>query len=380
MSGFGQQNKACDVVVIGAGIVGTACALELARCGLSVMVVDSGEVGGGATGAAMGHITVLDDSEAQFALTRYSQQLWREMREELPPEVEWLPCGTIWLAADEEEMAEVRRKHAFYEARGVPVEMLDSSQLAEAEPNLRKGLAGGLLVSEDVVIYPPTAAAWLLKQAQGATVVRERVAAFDDGGVTLAGGSQISAGKIIHASGAWTCELVPGLKMFPRKGHLLITERYEGFLRHQLVELGYLKSTHAVATDSVAFNAQPRATGQILIGSSRQYGATDTKVESKMMARMLQRACEYMPGIAHLQGLRAWTGFRAATPDKLPLIGPAAGYRNVHLATGHEGLGITTSTGTAKLLADQLLGRESAIPFEPYLPARINEQKQDVHG
>ena len=65
-----------EVAIVGAGIVGAACAYELARAGLRTIVVDRGFVGGGATAAGMGHIVVMDDSDAQFALTRYSQELW----------------------------------------------------------------------------------------------------------------------------------------------------------------------------------------------------------------------------------------------------------------------------------------------------------------
>jgi glycine/D-amino acid oxidase-like deaminating enzyme len=127
-----------------------------------------------------------------------------------------------------------------------------------------------------------------------------------------------------------------------------------------------LKSAHSISSDSVAFNVQPRRTGQLLIGSSRQYGVDDAVTEQAMLARMLRRALEYMPALAACSGIRAWTGFRAATPDKLPLIGLAPGYSRVYIASGHEGLGITTALGTAKLLVDQLLGRPSAIPGEPY--------------
>ena len=77
-----------------------------------------------------------------------------------------------------------------------------------------------------------------------------------------------------------------------------------------------------------------------------------------------------MPGLSQLSAIRSWTGFRAATTDKLPLIGPVAENRHLFLATGHEGLGITTSLGTAKLVVDQLLNRPAAIPIEPYLPTR----------
>ena len=117
--------RSYDVVIIGAGILGAACARECARAGLAVAVVESGVVGGGATAAGMGHVVVMDDSEPQFALTRYSQTLWKELAGELPREVEYAPCGTIWVAADEEEMTEVRRKERFYAERGVATEVLD---------------------------------------------------------------------------------------------------------------------------------------------------------------------------------------------------------------------------------------------------------------
>jgi glycine/D-amino acid oxidase-like deaminating enzyme len=370
-------NATYDIVILGAGIVGAACADEFARRGIRVAVVDRDIVGGGATAAGMGHIVVMDDSEAQFALTRYSQQLWQALRTELPDDVEYEPCGTIWVAADEEEMAEVRRKHAFYTNRGVPTEILDAQRLRQSEPNLRDGLAGGLLVPEDAVLYPPCAARFLMQRAQqhGAKLfLGSRVSAFGEGHVRLSDGVELTGQRIVNAAGAWSAELTPGIDVKKRKGHLVITDRYPAFLRHQLVELGYLKSAHSVASDSVAFNVQPRRTGQILIGSSRQFGAEHKEVDQQMIVRMLQRAQEYMPSLGQLSAIRIWTGFRAATPDKLPLIGPWPGDVSLFLATGHEGLGITTSLATARILVDQITGAKPEIPIEPYLPSRASKE------
>jgi glycine/D-amino acid oxidase-like deaminating enzyme len=136
------------------------------------------------------------------------------------------------------------------------------------------------------------------------------------------------------------------------------------------VELGYLKSAHSVSGDSVAFNVQPRPTGQMLIGSSRQYGNDERGVDSIILSKMLARACEFMPELGGVSSLRVWTGFRAATPDKLPLIGRWPGHDKLYLAAGHEGLGITTSMATGKLLVDEILGGDSAIPRGPYDPGR----------
>jgi glycine/D-amino acid oxidase-like deaminating enzyme len=370
-----------DVVVVGAGIVGAACADELAHRGLQVAVVDRDIVGSGATAAGMGHIVVMDDSDAQFALTRYSQQLWQELRPSLPDDVEYDQCGTIWVAADEEEMIEVRRKQDYYGKRRVPTRVLDAPALQSLEPNLRPDLAGGLLVPEDGVLYPPCAARFLMSRAQESGVkvrLDVAVAQIGEGRVEFTDGSKMLAEVIVNAAGASAPELTPGLEIQKRKGHLVITDRYPGFVRHQLVELGYLKSAHSLTADSVAFNVQPRRTGQILIGSSRQYGAEHKAVDNSMLVRMLERAQEYMPGLAQMSTVRTWTGFRAATPDKLPLIGQSTGDKTIFLATGHEGLGITTSLGTARLLADQITGRKSEIPIEPYLPSRT--VKEHVHA
>ena len=372
-----MTSKSYDAIIIGAGIVGAACAAECAREGLSVAIVEAGIIGGGATAAGMGHLVVMDDSEAQFALTRYSQQLWDEISDVLPLEVEHDACGTIWIAADDEEMDEARRKEKFYSDRGVRVEVLDAHSLAEAEPGLRPGLAGGLRVPGDSVIYPPCAAHFFVDQAivKGAALfLGQAVETVTADGVRLRDGTSISAGVIVNAAGSWSPTLTPGLDVKKRKGHLVITDRYPNFLRHELVELGYLKSAHSLTSDSVAFNIQPRRTGQLLIGSSRQYGVDHSKVETTILTRMVDRAIQYLPGLRRLSSLRAWTGFRAATPDKLPLIGPHVEHRRLYLATGHEGLGITTSLGTAKLLVAQIVNRPPAIPVAPYLPARMAQE------
>ena len=376
-----MSKAAYDVAVVGTGIVGAACADELARRGLRVVAIGEDIVGSGATAAGMGHIVVMDDSQAQFALTRYSQQLWQELRRELPDVVEYEQCGTIWVAADEEEMIEVQRKHAYYGERRVPTKVLDAKELQNLEPNFRTGMAGALLVPEDGVLYPPCAALFLMERAQACgakLMLGAKVERIGDGTVRLADGTEISAEIIVNAAGASATDLTPGLDIKKRKGHLVITDRYPGFVRHQLVELGYLKSAHSTTGDSVAFNVQPRRTGQILIGSSRQYGAEYKEVDNAILVRMLQRAQEYLPGLSDMSSVRTWTGFRAATPDKLPLIGPWTGDKSVFLATGHEGLGITTSLGTARILADQISGTKSEIPVEPYLPSRT--AKESVHA
>jgi glycine/D-amino acid oxidase-like deaminating enzyme len=434
-------NRRPDAIVVGAGIVGAACALALAREGLRVLVLDGGFAGGGTTAAAMGHLVVMDDSEAQFALTSYSLRLWTELAAELPADCEDDPCGTLWLAGGAGEMEQVRAKADFYRARGVAAEVLDAAQLAVAEPNLRAGLAGALRVPGDRVLYPPSAARYLLARAadRGAELWEGFFVSRLGSGVVEGHGERISAPVVVNAAGAAAPGLTPGLPIVPHKGHLVITDRYPGFCRHQLVELGYLASAHgsrrepdpaaglgaaavtatiaasgnvaasvtgaaasaaaagtaasagaagagqdshrtpapaAAARASVAFNVQPRATGQVLIGSSRELVGWDGSLNRGLERRMIGRALEFLPRLAGAAVLRSWIGFRPATPDNLPLIGPWPDTPGLWIAAGHEGLGVTTSLATAQLLADLILGRPPVIDPTPFAPARLPEPRR----
>ena len=359
-----------DVIVIGAGIVGSACAMALAQRGMHVVVLDSQR--GGATAAGMGHLVAMDDNPAELALSRYSIELWQQWAPQLAADCAYRNCGTLWLATNQDELQAAEHKGATLRAQGIACQLLDAERLHQAEPMLRRGLSGALKVAGDSIVYAPNAALWLL--AQGGARIRQRceqVCAVEGNRVRLADGSWLQAKVVVLANGVHATDLCPELPIRPKKGHLLITDRYPGRIQHQLVELGYAASAHASTGTSVAFNAQPRPTGQILLGSSRQFDSLSPEVEGAVLARMLQRAIDYLPELGQLNAIRSWTGFRAATPDGLPLIGAHPQQPGLWLAVGHEGLGVTTAPGTAQLLAEQLLGEPSAIDPAPYRPERF---------
>lgn len=362
-----------DAIVVGAGIVGAACARSLAREGMRVTVLDAAYAAGGTTAAGMGHIVAMDDSPEQLALTALSVELWRELRPALADAVEFDPCGTIWVAEDAAQMDAVREKELVYREHGIRCEVLVPARLAELEPNLRSGLAGGLFVPGDAVLYPPRAALWLLDDARAHGVAIREGCAVDEitSHAVRCGHEMLEADVIVNAAGTLSARLTPELPILPRKGHLAITDRAPGFCRHQLVELGYLTSAHVMTNESVAFNVQPRTTGQVLIGSSRELVGWDASINRDVLRQMLDRAVRFMPSLSGLSIIRTWTGFRPATPDKLPLIGPWGPTAGLWIAAGHEGLGITTSLGTARLLADLVVGRQTPFDATPFSPMRV---------
>ncbi|MDQ2668951.1 MAG: FAD-binding oxidoreductase, partial [Gemmatimonadota bacterium] len=332
-----------DAIIVGAGIIGAACARTLARDGLRVLVLDAEHAGGGTTSRGMGHVVTLDGSEAQLALTSYSVALWRGLSAALPAWVEYDPCGTIWLADDADQLDLLRQKQRLYAEHGIVTELLSAAMLTEAEPNLRTDLAGGLLVPGDGVLLPVDATRWLLDQAKsdGAELREGSRVGGIDGNTVRCADAILEADVIVNASGVHAPLLTPDLRIVPRKGHLAITDSYPGTIRHQLVELGYLRSAHETTGESVAFNVQPRANGQVIIGASRELVGFDAEPNQLLVQEMIDRAAHYLPRLPELTIERMWTGFRPATDDGLPLIGQWAPNTPLWIAAGHEGLGIT---------------------------------------
>jgi glycine/D-amino acid oxidase-like deaminating enzyme len=370
-----------DVAIVGAGIVGCACAHAAAAAGLRVALFDAGGVAGGATGAGMGHLVVLDEDPAERALARLSMRCmaaWPARRRYGSALHAPAPVGTLWLAETPAQRDAALAKRARLVGADWPAQWLDAHALREAEPALAHDLLGALHVPGDDVVYGPGVAFALAEEVRGLGGVIETgraVVAASSRSLRLADGRRVDAGAVLLAAGVGTPALLPGraVPIRPRKGLLAITDRHPGVLRHAVVELGYIDSAAGDAPESVAFNAQPRETGQLLLGSTRQYGDEDPRVDPALLARLVRRAQRFMPSIGELVMLRAWAGFRPATPDGRPLIGRLED--GPWIAAGHEGLGLTTAAGTAALWLDLLLGRAPAIDASPFDPARFERAR-----
>jgi len=358
-----------DVIVIGAGIVGAACAWQLAKRGQRVTLIDDGHAG--ATAAGMGHLVCMDDDPAELTLSAWSLTRWRALTPLMPESCAWRGCGTLWLAETPQELELAEEKQQRMAQHQVSSELHTRTQLAAREPLLTPRLAGGLWVPGDGIVYAPNVARWFIHDAgEAITHLQDAATAVDAPCVTLQSGKRLRAGAIVIACGLGANSLLNETWLRPKKGQLAITDRYGPMLSHQLVELGYGASAHAGGT-SVAFNIQPRPTGQLLIGSSRQFDTTDRELDLPLLARMLARASHFLPTLPDLNIIRCWSGFRAASADGNPLIGPHPTRPGIWLALGHEGLGVTTAPATAELLCAQIVGERPAYSPDAWLPARL---------
>ncbi|CAI0786146.1 NAD(P)/FAD-dependent oxidoreductase [Serratia liquefaciens] len=363
-------DRHAEAIVVGAGIIGAACAWRLAQQGLQVLLVDNQRAG--ATAAGMGHLVCMDDNPAELALSAYSLQLWRSLVERLPENCAWRGCGTLWLAERDDEMAIAEAKRQRMAEYGVASEIQSAAQVAGLEPMLRPGLAGGLRVPGDGIVYAPNVARWLVNDAGSAIrVITGEACAMEDRTIVLASGERLTAPAVVLACGLQANRLLEQPILRAKKGQLAITDRYPHRIHHQLVELGYGASAHASDGTSVAFNVQARPTGQLLIGSSRQFDAPGSDIDLPLLAAMLARANAFLPTLAQMNVIRCWTGQRAASADGLPLLGPHPQHRGLWLALGHEGLGVTTALGSAELISAQIHHHRPAIDDTPYLAARM---------
>ena len=366
------------IVVVGAGIVGAACARSLARRGGQVEIIEAGDGPGlhGATAAGMGHIVVNDGDPTGLQLCRLGRQLWREDCPPMSLDDGFIESGTLWMAEDEDALENLSQAAGRLETAGVEARLLRGSELFDAEPALARDLVGGLQLPQDGVLYAPAAAAAFVEDAcrQGATIrCRTRVSSIEANQVVLVDGERVEADAIVIASGLDALELCPGsencVPIHPREGHLAITTRGTCVISHHVVEAGYQKGVHGEVEEAVACAVLPRSTDQLCIGSSRRPRRAG-KIDSELMEKIIRRAERFIPGVSGLPVIRNWTGTRAASADGRPLIGPLPGSPTIQIASGFEGLGITQAPAAAELIAASIFGEDPVLDPTPWHPGR----------
>ncbi|MEU3985201.1 FAD-dependent oxidoreductase [Streptomyces sp. NPDC026672] len=374
----------CDVVVVGAGMVGAACALYAARAGLDVVVVDRGPVAGGTTGAGEGNLLVSDKEPGpELELALLSGRLWAELAEEFGSAVEYEPKGGIVVASSPGALASLTRLAADQRAAGVVTDALDAGELRTLEPHLAPGLAGGVRYPQDAQVMPALAAARLLRASgarlcTGRTVTGvPRTARGAVRGVRTDGGD-VHAPAVINAAGTWGGELAAlagvRLPVLPRRGFVLVTEPLPRLIRHKVYAADYVAD---VASDSAALQTSPvvegTAAGPVLIGASRERVGFDRSFALPVVRALALGATRLFPFLEQVRALRAYAGFRPYLPDHLPAIGPDPRVLGLFHACGHEGAGIGLATGTGQSVARALTGKAAEIDLAPFRPDRFGD-------
>jgi D-hydroxyproline dehydrogenase subunit beta len=379
-----------DVVVVGAGMVGAACALYAARAGLEVVLVDRGPVAGGTTGAGEGNLLVSDKEPGpELQLAMLSARLWAELAQELSTAVEYEPKGGLVVASAPEALTALTDLATGQRAAGVETVHVEADQLHDLEPYLAPNLAGGVLYPQDAQVMPTLAAAHLVRASgarleTGRTVTR--ILRGADGAVrgVRTDRGDILAPAVVNAAGTWGAQVADlagvRLPVLPRRGFVLVTEPLPRRVRHKVYAADYVAD---VASDSAALQTSPvvegTAAGPVLIGASRERVGFDRSFSLPVVRALAAGATRLFPFLEQVRAMRTYLGFRPYMPDHLPAIGPDPRVPGLFHACGHEGAGIGLATGTGHLIAQTLAGQGPELNLTPLRPDRFDHPDHPDH-
>ena len=377
---------AVDVLVIGAGMVGAACAYYCAEAGLRVGVLERRSVAGGTTSGGEGNILVSDkEPGAELELALRSIGLWAELGRRLGAErFELQAKGGVVVARDPQAQAGLVKLAAAQREHGVDAIDVSQAELPELEPNLTRDAYGGAFYPQDLQVQPMLAAAELLRHARrlGATVqTGTEVVGFRHDRSGAIRGVETSAGEfaarwVVNAAGTWGGEIAAmagaPVPVLPRRGFVLVTEPLPPVIRHKVYTADYVAN---VASDDAGLEAsavvEGTRAGTVLIGASRERVGFDRRMSLPVIRTLAAKAIGLFPLLAQVNLVRSYVGFRPYCPDHLPVIGEDPRRPGLVHACGHEGAGIALSAVTGHLVAQVLTGTPADVDLTPFSPGRF---------
>ncbi|WP_367138038.1 MULTISPECIES: NAD(P)/FAD-dependent oxidoreductase [Streptomyces] len=398
-----EEDGGADVVVVGSGIVGAACAESLTRRGAQVLVLDRGPLAAGTTACGEGNLLVSGRAPGPaLALAQASLRRWPRLlaalREELGPgraECEYEAKGGLAVATDDASGAALRAFAAAQRAAGVDARELAPGEAAAFEPHLTRRVRAAVHYPEDAQLQPVLAATSLLAavRARGGRIrTGVEVTGVETGrdgrrimGVRTSEG-RIPCGAVVNACGPWAGQFAAAagapLPVVPRRGTVLVTAPLpHGTVRHTVYDAGYVRA--AGSTDAalqVATVVEATQAGTVLIGSSRRRAGFDATLRADVLRALARGAARLFPVLGGVPVMRAYGGFRPYTPDHLPVVGEDPRRPGLWHATGHEGAGIGLAPATGELLAELWAGEPPHVDPEPFRAHRFGPARPFRHS
>ncbi len=373
-----RDHQAVDLVVVGAGAIGLACAWRAAQAGLTVTVLERDRPGAGASGVAAGMLAPVGEAtwgeEGLLGLALHSHAAWpafaAELAETSGADVGYLPLGALHVALDSDEAAELRRRHELMRSLDLDASVLSPSQARGLEPGLTPRCAGAVHAPHEAAVDPGALVGALAAAAEraGAEVIAGAEVAGAIGGpervegVVTSDGTRYPAGNVLLASGSWAgaAEWVPPRArppVRPVKGEILT-----------LRAPADPPCERVVVTDRVY--VVPRGDGRVIVGATVEERGFDLAVTAGGVHELLREAYRALPDIAELEFVGARSGLRPGTPDNAPLVGPTA-VDGLFLATGHYRNGILLAPATATAVLAALTGDRPDPAMAAADPARF---------
>jgi glycine oxidase len=364
-----------DVIVVGAGAIGTSIAYQLAKAGVKVMVFERGQIGGESTGASAGMIQINPDRTTPTALSMLQQESARlfpalatELLDRTGMDIGYRAAPLLHVALHEGEEAQLRAHRAWQVDHGVAVAWIDRAAALDLEPALNPDVRAALYYPEDHQVMPQTVARALARAAVDLGAVLREGAGVDrlltDGdrvtGVAI-GGEAVHAGEVVIANGAWASAWSDAL-------HTPIPVRP---VRGQMVALRTAGTGLRNVVSSSEGYLLTKPDGLTYVGTTVEDAGYDARPTAAGIAGLLAMVPRIAPRLADATFASAWAGLRPGTSDGLPLLGRLPGWHGVTVAAGHFRDGILLAPITGELVADLLARRRPRLPLDAFDPARF---------
>ncbi len=377
-----------EVVVIGGGVIGAATAYFLCKEGAEVMIVEADDLSSGASGACDGFVSLQTKQLGDhLEMARESAQLFPPIVEDLEVDIEYNRCGGLMLARTADQLKELKARAKKLKAAGLEVETLSPSELKDRLPEVSKDIKGASFCADDSQVNPYKLTLGFAQKAQemGATILKgckvENIVVTNNRvrEVDTSLGS-IHSRRVICAAGTGSNQIgkmiIVDIPILPQRGQILVTESRERLLDYIVSGAEYLGTKANLAElmpdDEEAlklglgFTAEQTASGNILIGSTREFAGFDSNTTPDAINAIAKNAIDFLPWIKDLDVIRSFAGLRPYSPDGLPILGTVKGVKGFYIATGHAGDGICLAPITGKLMSELVLDGETSMDIEPF--------------
>jgi glycine oxidase len=369
--------RSSDILVIGAGVIGSAVAAELVRRGASVSVLEARTPGAGATQASGGMLAPYSEAAeggSLLSLGIRSLGLFDTFVATLEADsdiaVGYERSGTLHVAREPESLPEFDATAEGLTAMNVAWQRLSPEETREHEPNLGSDVLGGLLIPAQGTISAPSLTRALVKAAQrrGAVLLEParalRISPADDGVTVETERGRLTAGTVVLAAGAWAGQItVDGAS-----GAVPVTP-----VRGQLLHIGWPGPQLARITWGERCYLVPWRDGTLLVGATVEHVGFDERSTVAGVRQLFDALCALLPAAPAATLLSARSGLRPASGDSLPLIGWSDVVPRLMYATGHYRNGVLLAPLTAQIVADAVLNGTRDPAFDLTTPSRFGQ-------
>ena len=389
--------KSADVIIIGGGVIGTACAYYLAKEGAEVVLLERHELASGSSGANQGNISIHNRLPGPILdLNLHSLNMYQSLSKELGFDVEYMNTSGLSLLENERHLPYLKERLKALKTAGLDIAFVDQTELAHRFPAIASNLPGAIYCKQSSrinsfkVVYgyargANKLGAKLLTQTEvhSIRINKNRVSSV------LTDSGEIKSNFVVIAAGVWSKALgkTAGLNIpiRPTTGHIIVTEPID---INPLPLIGELKipnqselltgDCHPQHDYKVRIVLSPTSNGNILVGRSEESKGYDTSLNQFAVEAIIRRTIHFFPLLSNISCIRVFTGLRPGTSDNLPIVDRLSHPEGIVLATGHGDKGINLAPITGKIVSDLIIRGKTEIMINPYKFNRFKRREQTI--